>query len=54
MEEELGKIKQEHQECQDYIDSFVVQINSKIAELDIERKELQRARDKLARSEAMV
>ena len=40
MEEELSKIKQERQECQDYMNSFAVQINSKIAELDIEREEL--------------
>jgi glutathionylspermidine synthase len=44
MEEELSKAKQEHQECQDYMDSFAVQINSKIAELDIEKEELQRVR----------
>jgi chromosome segregation ATPase len=54
MEEELSKAKQEHQECQDYMDNFAVQINSKIAELDIEKEELQRVRDKLARSEDMV
>ena len=54
MEEELRKIKQERQECQDYMDNFAVQINSKIVELDIEREDLQRARDKLAWSEAMV
>jgi chromosome segregation ATPase len=54
MEEELSKAKQERQECQDYMDSFAVQINSKIAELDIEKEELQRVRDKLARSEDMV
>jgi len=54
MEEEWNKIKQECQECQDYMDNFTVQINSKITELDIEREELQRARDKLARLEAMV
>nr|XP_034906363.1 trichohyalin-like [Populus alba] len=54
MEEELRKAKQERRECQDYMDSFAVQINSKIAELDIEREELQRIRDKLARSEDMV
>jgi predicted nucleic acid-binding Zn-ribbon protein len=40
MEEELSKIKQEHQECYDYMNIFAVQINSKIAELDIEREEL--------------
>jgi DNA topoisomerase IA len=40
MEEELRKIKQERQECQDYMDNFAVQINSKIVELDIEREEL--------------
>jgi chromosome segregation ATPase len=40
MEEELSKIKQERQECQDYMDNFAVQINSKIVELDIEREEL--------------
>jgi chromosome segregation ATPase len=54
MEEGFNEIKQERQECQDYIDSFVVQINSKIAELDIEREELQRATNKVARLEAMV
>lgn len=48
MEEELSKIKQERQECHDYMNIFTVQINSKIAELDIEREELQRAKDKLA------
>jgi chromosome segregation ATPase len=54
MEEELSKAKQERQECQGYMDSFTVQINSKIAELDIEKEELQRVRDKLARSDDMV
>ncbi|XP_061955602.1 uncharacterized protein LOC133677538 [Populus nigra] len=54
MEKELSKAKQERQECQDYMDSFTVQINSKIAELDIEKEELQRVRDKLALSEDMV
>ena len=54
MEEEMSKAKQERQECQDYMDSFAVQINSKIAELDIEKEELQRTRDKLAQSEGMV
>ena len=53
MEEEPSKAKQEHQEYQDYMDSFAVQINSKIAELDIEKEELQRVRDKLARSKNM-
>jgi chromosome segregation ATPase len=54
IEEKLNKLKQEHQECQEYIDSFAVQMNSKIAELDIEREELQRARAMLARLETMV
>jgi len=54
MEEELSKAKQERQECQDYMDNFAVQINSKIAELNIEKEELQRVRDKLARLEDMV
>jgi len=54
MEEGLNEIKQECQECQDYIDNFAVQINSKIVKLDIEREELQRATDKVARLEAMV
>jgi len=54
MEEELIKIKQEHQECQDYIDNFIVQINSKIVELDIKREELQRVMAKLARLETTV
>jgi DNA repair ATPase RecN len=54
MEEELSKAKQECQECLDYMDSFTVQINSKITKLDIEKEELQRVRDKLARSEDMV
>jgi predicted nuclease with TOPRIM domain len=54
MEEGFNEIKQERQECQDYIDNFVVQINSKIAELDIEREELQRATNKVARLEEMV
>ena len=54
MEEELSKAKQERQEYQDYMDSFAVQINSKIAELDIEKEELQRVRDKLTWSEDMV
>ena len=52
MEEGFNEIKQERKECQDYIDSFAVQINSKIAEL--EREELQRATDKMAQLEAMV
>jgi hypothetical protein len=30
MEEELIRTKQEHQGCQDYIDNFTIQINSKI------------------------
>ncbi|XP_034891247.1 uncharacterized protein [Populus alba] len=47
MEEEMSKAKQERQD-------FAVQINSKIAELDIEKEELQRIRDKLTRSEDMV
>jgi len=54
IEEKLNELKQERQECQEYIDSFAVQMNSKIAELDIEREELQRARAKLARLETMV
>ena len=40
MEEDLSKAKQKRQECQDYMDSFAVQINSKIAELDIEKEEM--------------
>jgi hypothetical protein len=36
---ELIRTKQEHQRCQNYIDSFTIQINSKIAKLDIEREE---------------
>ena len=40
MEEKLNMIKQERLECQNYMDNFAVQINSKIAELDIEREEL--------------
>ena len=40
MEEELNKIKQECRECQNYMDNFAVQINSKIVDLDIEREEL--------------
>jgi DNA repair ATPase RecN len=54
IEEELHELKQEHQECQEYIDNFAVQMNSKIAELDIEREELQRAKAKLAMLETMV
>jgi DNA repair ATPase RecN len=54
MEEKLNKIKQERQECQDYIDNFSVQINSKIVELDIKREELQKAKAKLIRLETMV
>lgn len=54
MEEELSKAKQERRECQDYMYNFAVQINSKIAELDIKKEELQRIRDKLARLEDMV
>jgi chromosome segregation ATPase len=54
IEEELHELKQECQECEDYIDSFAVQMNSKIAELDIEREELQRARATLALLETMV
>ena len=40
LEEEMSKAKQERQECQGYMDSFAVQINSKIAELDINKEEL--------------
>ena len=54
IEEELNELKQERQKCQEYIESFTVQMNSKIAELDIEREELQRAKAKLARLETMV
>jgi chromosome segregation ATPase len=54
IEEKLNELKQERQECQEYIDSFAVQMNSKITELNIKREELQRARAKLARLETMV
>ena len=54
IEEELHELKQEHQECQEYIDNFAIQMNSKIAKLDIEREELQRAKAKLAMLETMV
>jgi len=54
MDEGFNEIKQERKECQDYIDSFAVQINSKIAKLDIEREKLQRATYKMAQLEAMV
>ena len=40
LEEEMSKAKQERQECQGYMDSFAVQINSKIAELYIVKEEL--------------
>jgi hypothetical protein len=40
MEEDLIRIKQERKKCQDYIDKFEVQNNSKIVKLDIEREEL--------------
>jgi predicted nucleic acid-binding Zn-ribbon protein len=48
MEKNLIRTKQERQGCQDYIDSFKAQINSKIVDLDIEIKELQRAITKVA------
>ncbi|XP_011014864.1 PREDICTED: protein CFAP45, mitochondrial-like [Populus euphratica] len=54
IEEELHELKQEYQECQDYINSFAVQMNSKNAELDIEREELQRAKATLSLLETMV
>jgi hypothetical protein len=46
MEKKLIRTKQERQGCQDYIDSFKAQINSKIVDFDIEIKELQRTMTK--------
>jgi len=54
MKKELIRTRKKHQGYQDYIDSFVVQINSKKAELDIEREELRRAMAKVAQLETMV
>lgn len=54
MEEELIRSKQEYQRCQDYIDIFEVQINSKIVELDIEREELQIAMAKVTEFENTI
>jgi len=54
MNKELIRTKQEHKGYQDYIDSFIVQINSKKAELDIEREELRRAMANVAQLETMV
>ena len=54
MEEELIRSKQEYQRCQDYIDIFEVQINSKIVELDIEREELQIAMAKVTELENTI
>jgi len=48
IEKTLIRIKQEHKGYQDYIDSFVVQINSKIVELDNKREELQGKMAKVA------
>ena len=52
IEKELYELKQVRQECHN-IDSFTIQMNSKIAELDIEREELQRARTSLTLFETM-
>lgn len=54
MEEDLIRIKQERKKCQDYIDKFEVQNNSKIVKLDIEREELWRAMAKVAYLETIV
>ena len=53
IEKELHELKQVRPECQD-IDSFTIQMNSKIAELDIEREELLRVRTTLTLFETMV
>jgi len=54
IKEELIRTKEEHQGCQDYIESFAVQINSKIIEFDIEWKELQRAMTEVAQYKTTV
>jgi len=54
IEKELSRFKRELHECQDYIDSFKVQINSKIVELNIEKEELQQAITKITRLENII
>jgi FtsZ-binding cell division protein ZapB len=43
-EEEAKKMQEQFEEWQDYISSLDVQLITKVAELDIEKEELQRAR----------
>lgn len=45
---ELIRTMKEHQGCQDYIYNFDIQINFKIAELGIEREDLQTTMAKVA------
>jgi hypothetical protein len=44
-EEKVKKMKEQFKEWKKYIDSFNVQLNKKIDEIDIEKKELQRAKN---------
>jgi chromosome segregation ATPase len=53
-EKELSRFKRHLHECQDYIDSFKVQINFKIVELDIEKEELQRVITKITHLENTI
>lgn len=43
--EKVKTMKEQFEEWQDHIGSFDVQLNTKIDELDIEREELQRAKN---------
>jgi chromosome segregation ATPase len=43
-EEKVKKMKEQFKEWKKYIDSFNVQLNKKIDEIDIEKNELQRAK----------
>jgi chromosome segregation ATPase len=46
-EEKVKKMKEQFKEWKKYIDSFNVQLNKKIDEIDIEKKELQRAKNQI-------
>jgi chromosome segregation ATPase len=47
-------MQEQFEEWQDYISSLDVQLNTKVAELDIEKEELQRARKQIQQMEKMV
>jgi chromosome segregation ATPase len=46
-EEEAKRMQEQFEEWQDYMSSLDVQLNTKVAELDIEKEELQRARKQI-------